>query len=233
MKIGIVTPTFRKLDGSTYNHLKSTLESVKNQTHQDYKIYLIGDDYSNNDELLELSKIIEPDKIYVENLPVAVERIKYNGGQLWVTGGANASNIGIQRALDDGYDYISLLDHDDMFLENHLKVISDCIDQTKTNFVTTRCGSLPSDTSTGYYTPYRPKSALMYKVTACTNFRYLNFRFRNMIEECKWEYPGDADLWGRINAFLTEKNEYGVLINVETCKRTTEGLTKTNPSNVK
>jgi len=46
MKIGIITPTYRKLDGSTYNHLKMALESVKNQTHKDYKIFLIGDDYT-------------------------------------------------------------------------------------------------------------------------------------------------------------------------------------------
>jgi len=65
MKIGIVIATYRKLDGSTYKHLKNTLESVKNQTHKDYKVFLIGDDYTDNNELIELSKIIDDDQILI------------------------------------------------------------------------------------------------------------------------------------------------------------------------
>lgn len=233
MKIGIVIPTFRKLDGSTYGHLKKALESIKEQTHQDYKVFLIGDDYTDNNELLELSKIIDDDKIYVENLPVAIERIKYSGLNLWVTGGVNASNVGIKKSLEDGYNYICLLDHDDFFLNNHLKLISDCIKSTNTNFITTKCGIFPDTHSTGLFTNYRPISSHLYKVSVCVNFSYFNMFFRNTIEEIGEPYPGDAELWNRIHNFLRDKNEYGLFINVETCGRSPEGTTKKFPHIVK
>ena len=78
MKLAIVTATYWKLDGSTKNDLKRTLESVKNQSYQDYKLFLIGDNYSDHKELIELSQIIDPNKLCVINLPEAKERIKYN-----------------------------------------------------------------------------------------------------------------------------------------------------------
>jgi glycosyltransferase involved in cell wall biosynthesis len=56
--IGIVIATYRKLDGSTYDHLKKALESIKNQTYKNYKVFLIGDDYTDNNELLELSNFL-------------------------------------------------------------------------------------------------------------------------------------------------------------------------------
>jgi len=233
MKIGIVIPTFRKLDGSTYEHLKRALYSVKEQSHSDYKVFLIGDDYTDNDELIELSKIIDNDKIYVENLPIAIERVKYTGNNLWATGGGNASNMGIRKSIEEGYDYICLLDHDDYFLHNHLKLISDCIENNNTNFITTKCGPFPDIHPTGLYTIYRPISSHLYKLTTCVNFKYFNILFRDMIEETGRPYPGDADLWNRIKADLISKNEFGIFINVVTCVRSEEGITKKKPHIIK
>jgi hypothetical protein len=219
MKIGIVIATYRKLDGSTYKHLKNTLESVKNQTHKDYKVFLIGDDYTDNNELIELSKIIDDDKIYIENLPIALERIKYDGIDLWRNGGLNAVNTGIKKALDDGFEYICNLDHDDYYKDVHLELISKCIEDTNTNFITTKCGSYPNIDIEGYYTKYRPIASRLFKVSTCVNFKYFNMLFRNMIEETGKSYAGDADLWNRINIFLENKNEYGIFINESTCRK--------------
>jgi len=233
MKIGIITPTYRKLDGSTYNHLKMALESVKNQTHKDYKIFLIGDDYTDNDEFFELSKIIDNNKIHAENLPIALERIKYSGMDLWRNGGLNATNTGVKLSMKDGYDYICHLDHDDMFLENHLKLISDCIDETRTNFLTTKCGNYPPIESEDFYVRYRPVANKLMKVSTCVNYSYFNLFFRNMIEETGNSYASDADLWNRINKFLSDRNEYGICINIVTCKRNGGGTTRNNPNVVK
>jgi GT2 family glycosyltransferase len=221
------------LDGSTYKHLKFALESIKNQSHQDYKVFLIGDDYSNHNELMELSKIIDDDKIYVQNLPIAIERIKYNGVNLWRVGGINASNIGIKQSLKEGYNYICHLDHDDYYLKNHLQLISECIETTSTNFIATRCGKYPIVNSVDFYIKYRPLNSRLYKVSTCINYSYFNFIFRNMIEECNRSYPADADMWDRINKYLTDKNEYGYLINVETCVKTPDGETYRNPKIIK
>jgi glycosyltransferase involved in cell wall biosynthesis len=38
MKLSIVTPTYYRSDGSTLSHLKKALDSLFNQTHQDFKI---------------------------------------------------------------------------------------------------------------------------------------------------------------------------------------------------
>jgi len=220
MKIAIVTTTYKKLDGSTYQHLKRALESVKKQIHQDYKMFLIGDDYSDNNELIELSKIIDSNKIYVENLPIAIERTKYSGIDLWRNGGVNAMNIGIKVALKNGYDYICHLDHDDMFLEDHLQIISECIEKTGTNFITTKCGIYPDIETYQLYNNYRPIASRLYKVSTCVNHKYFgNILFRNMIEERGISYAADADLWNRINKLLTDKNEYGIFINKTTCKK--------------
>lgn len=233
MKIGIVTPTYRKLDGSTYSHLKTTLESIKNQTHSNYKLYLIGDDYTNNDELLELSKIIDTDKIYVQNLPIAYERIKYGGYDLWKCGGINATLTGIKKAQQDGYDYICLLNHDDLFLPNHLQIISECIDKTKTNFITTKCGTYPPINVVNYYTNYRPIPSKLYLVSVCINYSYFNIFPRNVLEEDKISYPSDADLWVRLNKFMTNNNEYGIFINENTCIKIGGGITYARPNIVK
>lgn len=222
MKIGIVTPTYRKLNGSTYEHLKRTLESVKNQTHQDYKLFLIGDNYTDNEEFMELSKIISEDKIYVENLPVAVEREKYSGRDLWCCGGLNAEKIGIKQAQSEGYNYICMLDHDDVFLENHLEVISECIEKTGTNFVTTKCGSYPDIKIEGYYTKYRPVSSHLFKVSVCCNYNYYDIELSTIEELIKRYgkiYASDADIWNRMNEVMKKNNEYGIFINEITCKK--------------
>jgi glycosyltransferase involved in cell wall biosynthesis len=233
MKLAIVTPTYFKLDGSTANHLRLALESVKNQTHQDYKLFLIGDDYSNSDELFELAKIVDRDKIYVENLPVAVERIKYSGMDLWRTSGVNASNVGVRKALSEGYDYVCHLDHDDMFLENHLMEISDCIEATGTNFVSTKCGAYPPIETDQHYTEYRPETNRLFKVSTCVNYRHFGLFFRNMIEETGKSYAADADMWNRIKKFMEDRDEYGVFVNVNTAKRNGGGTTYKKPEIVK
>lgn len=220
MKLAILIPTYWKKDGSTRSHLERALQSVAEQTHQDYKVFLIGDAYSKESELFEISKIIDPRKIYVENLKSPGERHKYSGKKLWVCGGVAASNIGIQAALRSGFNYICHLDHDDWYSSNHLQLISETIESTGTNFVTTRCGTgWPAIVSTEYLMKYRPLPSKIFKVTTCLNYRYFNIVFRNMIEECGKVYASDADLWARVNELLIKKNEWGYLINESTCGR--------------
>lgn len=226
MKLGIIIPTYRKPDGSTYNHVKNTLLSVKKQTHQDYKVFLIGDKYEDDEEFKELSKIIDSDKIVSVNLDIAVERGVYKGLDLWVCGGVNAHNHGVELAISEGYNYICHLDHDDWYLENHLENISNAIDLTGTHFLSTYCGEWPvengfkGDSSINdklsKFIPLRNK---IFKVTTCVDYLYYNFRMRNMVKEFGKVYASDADLWDRIGSDMIQKNEYGVLINENTCGR--------------
>jgi hypothetical protein len=74
MKFAIRILTYQRKDGKSEEYLRRSLGSIKKQTHQDYKVFLIGDKYDNHEELIRLSRIISSEKIYVENLPNAVER---------------------------------------------------------------------------------------------------------------------------------------------------------------
>ena len=222
IKFSIVTATYRKLDGSTYDHLKNTLMSLKNQTYDNYKLFLIGDNYTDNEELIELSKILPAEKVYLKNLPVAVEREKYSGRDLWSCGGRNANMTGIKQALKEDGDYLCRLDHDDMFFPDHLETIYDCIQKTKTNFIATKCGSYPNTPPTGLYTKYRPIASRLFKVSVCLNQKYYNLlpiELDKMKEKYGRIYPGDADLWNQISVFMKERNEYGVFINKVTCRK--------------
>ena len=102
MKIGIIIPTYNRKNNSTNQLLKRALESIKNQTHQDYVVFLVGDKYDDVDEFNKLAtSIIPKDKIIYENLDKAVEREKYldvNMTALWCSGGVNATNHGLDIA---------------------------------------------------------------------------------------------------------------------------------------
>lgn len=233
MKIAIVTSTYRKLDGSTSIHLEKTLLSLHKQTHKDYKLFLIGDNYDDNNELKKLSTIIDKDKLYLENLPVAKERSIYSGKKLWCCGGNNANNTGIKKALEEGYDYICLLNHDDIYYENHLSIISECIEKTNAKFITTRCNNIPEISSDNLYNNYRPVRGKLFLVTVCFNYRYYNILPRNMValyDEC---IPGDGDMWNRISKFMKDRNEYGICINKNTCRRQMSQFVIKNPDKVK
>ena len=49
-KIGIVISTYQRPDGRTPELLSRCLNSVKDQKYQNYKVFLIGDKYEDNDE---------------------------------------------------------------------------------------------------------------------------------------------------------------------------------------
>ena len=112
--LGIVISTYQRPDGKTPELLTRTLNCVLNQSYDNWKVFLIGDKYNDSNEFEQLSSLIPENKIISLNLPVAVERERYpNGGRnLWHSGGANATNIGIELAVNSGYHYICHLDHD-------------------------------------------------------------------------------------------------------------------------
>ena len=143
MKIAIVTPTFQRGDGKTPEVLKRAIEGVKDQIFQDWKFFLIGDAYEDQNEFNSFSSLLPKDKIYTENLPVSIEREKYPPGQdRWHVSGITPVNIGIQRALEEGFDYVALLDHDDIWFPDHLFLINKGIERTNSTFIFPR----------GYYT---------------------------------------------------------------------------------
>lgn len=216
MKIGVVINTYHRSDGRSKEFLIRSLTSVKNQTHEDFKVYLIGDNYDNEEEFIEISRSILPSsKIYYENLSYAKERDKYiSGDKLWCSGGVNARNYGIEVCLKDGIGYICNLDHDDQWLPNHLSSINNIITNYNYNFLSTRCNYrnlyLVPKSLHGEFFPI--PGDITHSAT-CINFSRIPLRYRDVFEESGIVYPADADLWIRIKDYMIANNQIGYLID--------------------
>lgn len=124
MKFSIVITTYQRKDGTTPFYLKKAIDSVFEQDYQNFKIFIIGDRYENNEEFIDICSSYDKEKIYYENLPIAMERDKYTDKWLiWKYAGCNANNYGINKSIEMGYDYVCHLDHDDVWEKNHLSTL--------------------------------------------------------------------------------------------------------------
>jgi len=236
MKLGIVISTYYRKDNNTKFYLTRALDSVFNQTNQNFKVFLIGDRYENEKEINEIVGKYDLKKLFFVNLKEAKERDKYEDKNLiWSYGGVNALNIGIDLALEDGYRYICHLDHDDWWSENHLQEIIECINKFKTNFICTKStymnetNFLPMIETNKKYEEFQPKSSGLIHSSTCINFKEIPLRYRDIYAETgEIGLPADADLWERIRVYLTTKNEKSIYINELTCFHEEEGFSKKN-----
>jgi virginiamycin A acetyltransferase len=241
MKIGIVIATYQRFDGSTSALLKRAIESVKNQTHQDYTLIVIGDKYEDNNEFESICKDSElKDKIIYKNLPYAKEREKYPIGsqELWSAGGVNARNHGIEVGLELGLTYICHLDHDDYWHPQHLEVINYTIEGTKDASFINTCSTyfnshLPHVELTNEVIPSQVKPGGFVHSSVCINHKTIPLKYRDVYEETGKEYAADADLWKRIGDFVKENNLKTYQITSLTCFHPSERTDKvydTNPN---
>lgn len=230
MTIGIVIPTYRRLDGKTPVLLKRALDSIFNQTKNEFKIYLIGDKYENEGEIMELISSFPKEKLYYENLPYAAERDNYKDKWvLWSYGGVNATNHGIDLALNDGLEFICHLDHDDFWDKTHLEEISNCIETTNSDWICTKSQYIrnliyPMIKCSQLYCDFKPISEGLIHSSVCMNFRKIPLKYRDIFKETgKRGLPSDADLWNRVADYCTKNNLKTTLINRVTCFHIEEG----------
>ena len=222
MKLAINISTYQRKDGRTKDFLKRTLNSIKNQKHQDYKVFLIGDKYDDQEEFLEIcTTILDPSKIYYENLPFAFERDKYSDlEKLWSSGGTYSTNYAIEKALSEGFKWVCHIDHDDVWEENHLLNFSDFIESNNSDFVflAGRCNYLgkyivPCHSSPGIF--YPAASDLAHS-SVCINFSKIPLRYRDVYSETGKIYASDADLWERVTGYIKQNNLSAYLIEEAT-----------------
>jgi glycosyltransferase involved in cell wall biosynthesis len=239
IKFGIVITTYQRPDGYTPAFLTRCLQSIQNQTYTNFKVFLIGDKYNDNDEFVSLtSNITDANKIYFENLPYAAERDIYypdNLDALWKYGGCNASNHGIDVALKHGYDYICRLDHDDAWSPDHLMNFAECI-ETHDAKVICSLSTYPFNFqkqlpivpfSTDKFIKHIPKPGNVIKSSTCINQKEILLRTRNIFKESNISIePGDADFWDRLGVYIKQNNISSYLVNRLTCAHDYEGYTK-------
>jgi glycosyltransferase involved in cell wall biosynthesis len=232
INFGIVISTYKRQDGSTPKVLKRALDSIFNQTYQKFKIFLVGDKYEDENEILEILKNYSSDKISFVNLTEAKERDNYTEKRaIWSYGGVNAINYGIDVSLKDGYEYICHLDHDDWWASNHLEEFYKCLTTKKYNWLCTKSTYrnpkvfLPKVDTDSEYINFQPRSSALIHSSVCMNFKEINLKYRDLyLETGKVGLPADADLWERTREFLEKKGETGVLINKLTCFHEEEGF---------
>jgi hypothetical protein len=233
MKFAINIPTYYRSDGKSLSYLKTALDSIFNQTHQDFKIFLIGDKYENESEIIDLISTYDSNKLVFENLTYAKERDNYINNKLaiWNYGGVNATNINVDKALNDGYEYICHLDHDDWWLPNHLFEINKCIEETNADWVCTKStyssnqNYLPITNNLDEYQTFYPSYAGLIHSSVCMNFKKIPIKYRDLFELNKTiGLPTDGDLWERCRIVIKSLNLKSIFINKLTCRHDEEGF---------
>lgn len=215
MKLAVVIPTYERPDGKTNELLIRALNSVRAQTFKNYRIFLVGDKWK---KLRELKKIADHFACHCVNITYAKERDRYEFGdyRLFCAGGVNATNKGIEIALEKGYSHVCHLDHDDYWREDHLELISGKADNYF--MVSTRAtymnGTLPKLESSREFFPI--PCGIIHSATS-VNFAQTDLRFRDCFEKTGTAWPADADLWNR----LSDKVAY--FIDELTCFHDDEG----------
>ena len=230
MKLAVVIATYMRNDGSTPSYLHRVLKSIFNQTHKQFKIFLIGDKYENENEINEIVSSYDRSKLYFENLPVAKERDFYTGNALWSYGGVNARNYGVRKALSEGFEYICHIDHDDWWYENHLSLINQCILETKSDWMCTLSTYaspdrfLPTPNSDNLYINFLPHSCGLIHSSVCFNYKKIPLEYRDLyLETGSVGLPSDAELWDRCRYHILQNNLKSTLINKLTCRHDEEG----------
>jgi hypothetical protein len=237
VQFAIVISTYQRPDGNTPYLLKRTLESVLNQTYQNFKIFLIGDKYEDQEEFLSFKHLTPSDKLHIENLPIAFEREKYGypSWDLWWSGGVNAVNHAIESALKENFKYIAFVDHDDVWHPQHLARFNEVLNLTSPSLIFTQGfhnkSKLPSESQVQeklnvdpkkYFElsdnikayPSIPHECSFIKSSTCVDFSQIKLRFRDKKAETGEGGPSDADLWMRIRE-LVVKEEINPSIYIE------------------
>jgi glycosyltransferase involved in cell wall biosynthesis len=230
INLGVVISTYMRKDGTTPFFLKRALDSVINQTYDNFKIFLVGDRYENENEINSIVLQYPSQKIFFINLPEALERDNYKDKwAIWSYGGVNAINYGIETALKEGFEFICHLDHDDYWDSSHLNEFSKCIKNTKSDWMCTKSKYVsnmiyPNFNCTSEYCSYKPMARGLIHSSVCMNFRNIPLRYQDLYKLTnKIGDPADADLWTRVADFTTKNNLKTTLINKVTCYHLEEG----------
>lgn len=226
---GIVMTTYFRKNGSTLQKITRAINSIKNQTHKNWKLFLIGDNYENKEEFQIISSLLPKEKITAINLPFAAERENptFQGHSLWCSAGANASNVGIEQTIKEQILFHCHMDDDDEWLPFHLETLNmGYSSYVESVFIYTNSLYTDRNRITRTFPPEQVSTFLQYNnlpprperlihSTASWRLDKIPFRHRNTFEQGR-NFPGDADMWERINKLCIDKNYKTLYIPITT-----------------
>jgi glycosyltransferase involved in cell wall biosynthesis len=230
IKFGISMASYYRKNNKSKEYLTRALNCIKNQTADNWHIYLVGDKYENNEEFEEIIKSSMITKITHINLDIAEERdnLQKDPFGLWNVGGSNAFNTANKMAYDDGCDFILHFDDDDIWHEKKIECL---------NYI---CSKYPDVYYIYHYSTYingrilpnqkitdiskiyhnnnnRPEKCNMIHSSACCSkqltesFKYDGYRK----DKTYYTYAGDQQLIDHINNMLQkDHNKYAIFIPV-------------------
>lgn len=233
-KFAIVTTTYWKPDGSTHDQLVRTINGVLDQKYENWKLFLIGDRYDDEDEFNRIADLVPEEKIFKLNrVNETIERDLYPNPskRLWCSGGGTSRRFGIEQALKQGFEYICPLDHDDYWSADHLLTFATAIKTHPEIFFLisgakyrTKTHLPPVNTSIGL--GYYPQPYKIVHSSTCIKFSETDLRTRDVHRTCKTRpVPSDFDLWKRLRVFMMKNNKQGYYTGQTTCYKEADGAT--------
>lgn len=239
IRYGIIVATYQRKDGTTPVRLKEALDSIQAQTYRNFRVYLMGDSYDNVEEIKNVYESVTDSDIVFENLEIPGERFRFTGKDLWHSGSNFAANIAIEKAINDGMTHIARLDHDDVWMPNHLSYLTKGYTMfPKAKFVSTtaiiRRFVRGEEFGSNYLRPMPEKikylgynnlkhlteswhSTISWDLERFTDLRYRNVREQKLTipvrSECR---GGDRDLIDRIKMQCKESGDKWVSLPLVT-----------------
>ena len=228
MVLGVTIHTYQRADGQTPSLLSRAIQSVVNQSYQNYKIFIVGDKYEDNKQFEDIiNGFVEiADKIVFENLNFAQERDIYlgvNNTALWNCGGANALNHANNLAKANGITKVCHLDHDDVWLPNHLELIAKAVlEKKEPAFIYTLSKYLdnpvfPQMPTDGQVVEHYPSYCSLIHSSVYMDLEQIHLPYRDMYQQQGIIFPSDGDMWERIREKCTAENLKCYVIRQVTC----------------
>lgn len=209
--------------------LTDCINSIKNQKYKNWKLFIVGDAYSDEPELKGiLSDLLSSDQYTFHNLSKPGERdnTSYSSEEIRITGGIGAVNKGLNLAKNEGFKYIARIDHDDKWTPNHLELLAKAYTQfDDLSFVYTGARKkidagnsnqkylqMPELTTTLdinnklYVKGKTAQAAVSWNTDLIGNIKYRNVEQQKNTEPKRSEtQPGDVDMFDRMMELIKTK----------------------------
>jgi len=123
MKVAVIVATYCRKNGTSPHILNKMFQNLLRQTHKNFKVFIVGDDYTKRLEFLTIiNKYKNKLNIWSMNnkksLRTSTFKIQQN---LWTSGGVYAKYEAIKQAIKEKYNIYMHLDDDDIWRPNHIK----------------------------------------------------------------------------------------------------------------